>query len=135
MAEKYSGIRANNNINASDVTNALDTKVSLTGSVAETITGLKTFSTSPVVPSKSAEAGNNTTVIATEAQIVNAITASNAYAVSALASKVSTTGNETIYGLKTFNTSPAVPSKNTAAGNNSTVIATETQVYNANVWQ
>jgi hypothetical protein len=138
MAEKYLGIRKDNKIYASDVTNALDTKVSLTGVVAETITGVKTFSTSPVVPSKSADAvASNTTAIATEAQIVKAITASNTYANSALANKVSLTGSiaETITGVKTFSTSPAVPSKNTAAGNNSTVIATEAQVYNANVWR
>ncbi len=34
-----------------------------------------------------------------------------------------------MYGTKTFNTSPVVPSKSTAAGNNPTTIATEAQVY------
>lgn len=36
---------------------------------------------------------------------------------------------QTVYGTKTFNTSPVVPSKSTAAGNNPTTIATEAQVY------
>ena len=35
----------------------------------QTIAGSKTFSTSPAVPSKSSDAGNNPTVIATEAQV------------------------------------------------------------------
>jgi hypothetical protein len=48
---------------------------------------------------------------------------------SALDSKVSLSGDETIYGTKTFATSPLVPSKNTAAGNNPRTIATEAQVY------
>lgn len=38
-------------------------------------------------------------------------------------------GDETIAGTKTFSTSPVVPSKSTAAGNNATVVATEAQVY------
>jgi len=41
---------------------------------------------------------------------------------------VKLTGNQTISGTKTFNTSPPVPNKTTAAGNNATVIATEAQV-------
>jgi hypothetical protein len=129
MAEKYAGIKKDNNINASDVTNALDTKVSLTGD--QTIYGTKIFRVSPVVPGKDTAAGSsNSTVIATEAQIVTTIN-------TALASKVSRTGNvtEDISGKKTFKVSPEVPSKSTPAGNNPTVIATETQVYNANVWQ
>jgi hypothetical protein len=69
MAEKYAGIRSNNNINAADVEAALDTKVSKTGDVPETIEGTKTFTTSPLVPSKSTAAGSNSTVIATEAQV------------------------------------------------------------------
>ena len=41
---------------------------------------------------------------------------------------VKLTGNQTIAGTKTFSTSPPVPSKSTAAGNNATTIATEAQV-------
>lgn len=37
----------------------------------QTISGTKTFSTSPVVPSKTADAGNNGTSIATETQVYN----------------------------------------------------------------
>jgi hypothetical protein len=56
------------------------------------------------------------------------------YIVSALDSKMSLTGDETIYGTKTFTTSPLVPEKpeagtDTPAGNNTTAIATEAQVY------
>ena len=35
----------------------------------QTIGGTKTFTTSPVVPSKSTDAGDNPTVVATEAQV------------------------------------------------------------------
>ncbi|MDR1322925.1 MAG: hypothetical protein LBK68_00640 [Candidatus Margulisbacteria bacterium] len=122
MGEKYPGIRAGNNIYAADVEAALDTKVNLNGN--ETINGTKTFTTSPVVPGKSTAAGSsNSTVIATEAQIVSTVNA-------ALNTKVSLTGNQTIEGTKTFKVSPVVPPKSTAAGNNPTVIATETQVLN-----
>lgn len=37
--------------------------------------------------------------------------------------------NQTINGTKTYLISPVVPSKSTPAGNNSTTIATEAQVY------
>jgi len=37
-------------------------------------------------------------------------------------------GNQSISGTKTFNTSPLIPSKSSAAGNNATIIATEAQV-------
>jgi hypothetical protein len=143
----YEGIVKNNLIKASDIEKALDTKVSLTGD--QNIEGKKTFTTSPLVPSKSTAAGSsNSTVIATEAQVkavadsaaeqIAAMSATNTtYTDTALASKVSMTGNvtETISGIKTFATSPVVPSKSTKAGNSPTVIATEAQVYAANVWQ
>lgn len=41
---------------------------------------------------------------------------------------VDKSSNQTIGGTKTFTTSPVVPSKSTAAGNNPTTIATEAQV-------
>jgi hypothetical protein len=140
MAEKYPGIRPQNNINAADMEAALDTKVSLTG--RQTIDGLKTFNTSPVVPSKVSAAGNSPTVIATEAQIVAALAvastqltaASNTntkYTDDALAKKVNRTDNvtETIYGAKTFSTSPLVPAKNSVADDTkTTAIATEAQI-------
>ncbi|MDR1322926.1 MAG: hypothetical protein LBK68_00645 [Candidatus Margulisbacteria bacterium] len=47
----------------------------------------------------------------------------------ALDNKVSLTWDQTINGTKTFTTSPVVPKKDTAAGNNPTTIATEAQVY------
>ena len=46
-----------------------------------------------------------------------------------LSGYVDTSSNQTIAGTKTFSTSPVVPSKSTAAGNNATTIATEAQVY------
>jgi hypothetical protein len=51
--------------------------------------------------------------------------------VAALDSKVSLAGNEDIYGIKTFNTEPEVPSKTTAvtSSGSATAIATEAQVY------
>ena len=42
---------------------------------------------------------------------------------------VDKTSNQTIWGTKTFTTSPVVPSKSTNAGDNATTIATEAQVY------
>jgi hypothetical protein len=41
---------------------------------------------------------------------------------------VKLSGNQSIAGTKTFSISPVVPSKSTAAGNNPTVVATESQV-------
>ncbi|GBR73540.1 hypothetical protein NO1_0899 [Candidatus Termititenax aidoneus] len=167
MAEKYTGIVAQNLIRASDMENALDTKVSLTEN--ETIEGTKIFTTSPLVPSKATAAGNSPTVIATEAQvkavadaavtrldgaataiearllavtssttteIANAEITSAAYTDNAMAGKVSLTGDERISGTKTFTTSPLVPEKETpVTAENKTVLATEAQVYAANVWQ
>jgi len=42
---------------------------------------------------------------------------------------VKLTGNQSIAGTKTFTTSPVVPQKATAAGNNDTTVATEAQIY------
>ncbi|MDR0618882.1 MAG: hypothetical protein LBG17_03165 [Bacteroidales bacterium] len=44
---------------------------------------------------------------------------------------VHTSGNETIAGVKTFSTHLVVPAKSSTAGNNSTVYATEAQLYTA----
>ncbi|GHT07117.1 hypothetical protein AGMMS49525_16080 [Bacteroidia bacterium] len=81
---------------------------------AQTLAGNKTFSgmttfsvTSPTVPSKSAAAGNNPTVLATEAQV---------------ALKADLAG-------ATFTDAIAVPNKITAVTNNGTLVATEAQVY------
>ena len=46
-----------------------DYLVATTGNKAQTVTWTKTFSTSPIVPSKSTPAGNNSTTIATESQV------------------------------------------------------------------
>jgi hypothetical protein len=88
--------------------------VKLTGD--QTVAGKKTFSTSPVVPSKSAAAGNNPTVIATEAQ-VKAV-ADSVAAKAPLASP-------------TFTGTPKVPNKTSAAENDGTLIATQAQVFQA----
>jgi len=68
---------------------------------AETVTGVKTFSASPVVPSPlgGTDAANKTYADTTAA----------AAAASALASAVHLTGNETIAGTKTFSSAPSVP--------------------------
>ena len=148
-------------IKAADVVAAFDEKandadvVKLTGN--QTIAGTKTFSTSPVVPSKTAAAANTGTAIATEAQVylkaniasptftgtvsvpskTSAATNSGTllateaqvYLKANDADVVKLTGNQTIAGTKTFSTSPVVPSKTAAAANTGTAIATEAQVY------
>ncbi|GBR73259.1 hypothetical protein NO1_0671 [Candidatus Termititenax aidoneus] len=127
MAEKYSGIVKNNNINAQDVIDALDSKVDVTGNV--TINGVKTFAIAPVVPSKNTPltSAGSTTAIATEGQ-VNATAALQADA----STVVTLDGEEPISGQKTFLTPPVVPSKDNVIGfaTGTTVIATEAQVYN-----
>jgi phage-related tail fiber protein len=130
-------------------------KVNLTGD--ETIAGIKTFSSEPVIPSKNTAAGNNATKPATEAQVYKVTTDTvtiadpTASATTLLsgtftalitrlianvkslftsdAQNVKLTGNQTVAGIKTFSSEPVIPSKNTAAGNNATKPATEAQVY------
>ncbi|MDR1996966.1 MAG: hypothetical protein LBQ83_01385 [Candidatus Margulisbacteria bacterium] len=140
----YTAIQQGQRITAQDITNALNAKVNLDGPDDYPIDGQKTFALSPVVPAKSTAAGNNATYIATEAQVYlvnSALSTAITNAAAGLTTKVNkgTSAadgvNETIYGTKTFDTSPVVPAKNTAAGNNSTVIATEAQVYKASLWQ
>jgi hypothetical protein len=87
--------------NISDTTNlqtTLDGKASNTDVVkltgTQTIAGTKTFSTSPVVPSKNTAAGNNATTIATESQVYLKANDSDV---------VKLSGNQTIVGIKTFN--------------------------------
>lgn len=67
---------------------------------AQIIAGAKTFSTSPIVPGKSAAAGNNPTALATEAQVF--LKANDADVVKLI-------GNQTVGGIKTFSLSPVVP--------------------------
>ena len=86
----------------------------------QTVAGTKTFSTSPVVPSKTSAATNTGTAIATEAQVY---LKANDNAV------VKLTGNQTVAWTKTFSTSPVVPSKTADVANTWTAIATEAQVY------
>ena len=91
----------------------------------QTVAGTKTFSTSPVVPSKTAAATNTGTAIATEAQVytvANDLSTLNTNA-------VKTSWNQSIGGTKTFTAEPVLPSKSTAAGDNATKPATEAQVY------
>lgn len=106
-----------------------DTSVDLTNYVtlntAQTISWTKTFSSEPVLPTKSTAATNSWTKPATEAQVYTV-----AQSVSTLDwAVVKTTGNQTIAWTKTFSTSPVVPSKTTDAANSWTAIATEAQVY------
>ena len=86
----------------------------------QTIAWTKTFSISPIVPSKTSAATNTGTAIATEAQVY--LKANNA-------DVVKLTGNQTVAWTKTFSTSPVVPSKTTDVANTWTAIATEAQVY------
>jgi hypothetical protein len=102
-------------VNKSHIDDLLSGKVSLTG--AETIDGLKTFTASPIVPSKDTAAGDNPAAIATEAQVVKTVNDELA-------------GDQTISGKWTFAVSPRVPPKDTAVSRgDSTVIVTEAQVY------
>lgn len=98
--------------------------VKLTGN--QTVAGTKTFSTSPVVPSKTAAATNTGTAIATEAQVYTVASSLSTLDTNA----VKTSWNQSIGGTKTFTAEPVLPSKSTAAGNNATKPATEAQVYN-----
>ena len=91
--------------------NAISTKandsdvVKLTG--AQTIAGIKTFSSAPVVPSKTSAAGSSGTAVATEAQVnLKANLAS-----------------------PTFTGTVSVPNKTTEATNSGTLVATEAQVH------
>ena len=91
----------------------------------QTINWIKTFGTSPVVPSKSTAAGNNPTTIATEKQVYDVAQD----LVTLDSNVVKTSWNQTVNGTKTFWTSPVVPAKSTdASSSNTTVIATEAQV-------
>jgi hypothetical protein len=129
----YAGIAKGAKFTAANMEAALDTRVSATGNVTETISGAKTFTTSPVVPSKNATAGNNATAIATEAQVYKFLEDRKASIDAQLSSKVSLSGDETISGAKTFATSPVVPGKSSVITEindmSNTAIATEAQVY------
>ena len=96
------------------------TAVAVDLSSNQTVAWTKTFSTSPVVPSKTSAATNTGTAIATEAQVY--LKANNA-------DVVKLTGNQTVAWTKTFSTSPVVPSKTADVANTWTAIATEAQVY------
>jgi hypothetical protein len=104
-------------MSATDKTN-LDNAVLRSGD--QTIAGTKTFSTSPVVPEKTAAAADTGTAIATEAQV---------YLKANTADAVLLTGDQTVAGVKTFSSAPVVPSKTAAAADIGTAIATEAQVY------
>lgn len=80
------------NDNFIEIYDALDTKVALTGN--ETIAGVKTFSSSPVVPTPTTDYQAST----------------KKYADDGLDLKVATTGNETVAGIKTFSSFPLTPS-------------------------
>lgn len=85
----------------------------------------KTFTTSPVVPSKSSNAWDNPTAIATEKQVKNV-----SDSLSTLDWQVvKTTWNQSIWWTKTFTTEPVIPSKTALPQSPSaTSPATEKQV-------
>lgn len=80
-----------------------NTVVKLTGD--QTVDGTKTFSTSPVVPSKDSPAADNPTEIATEAQVFLKADDDEV---------VKLTGNQTVAGTKTFTANVNVPLAPTA---------------------
>jgi hypothetical protein len=102
---------------------------------AQNIGGNKTFAISPTVPVKTEAAGNNSTRIATEAQVFQKLD-KNASVADSLklggleaADFLQLAGIQTITGNKVFLISPTMPVKTEAAGNNSTRVATEAQVF------
>ncbi|GBR73258.1 hypothetical protein NO1_0670 [Candidatus Termititenax aidoneus] len=126
MAE-YTGIGRGQSLKASHMEAALDSKVSKEDD--ETIFGLKTFTTSPIVTTGNPTATANT-AIATEAYLYNAFKDKiNKYNV------LYKTGNQdNISGKKTFEKEVLLgtPGKNTAVGNNEAnknAVATEAQVF------
>ena len=117
----------------------------------QTIGWTKTFSTSPVVPSKTTAAANTGTAIATEAQVykkqdtltlpstptawhivtwwANNKTFADWGAIPTSSDYVDLTSNQSVGWVKTFTSEPVLPSKTTAATNTGTKPATEAQVY------
>jgi hypothetical protein len=89
---------------------------------AQTVGGVKTFTSSPIVPT--ADAADNSQKVATTAFVQGEIVSkANASEV------VKLTGNQTIAGVKTFSDSPEVPTA--MAGDNSQKIASTGFVQNA----
>ncbi|GHT08088.1 hypothetical protein AGMMS49525_17290 [Bacteroidia bacterium] len=117
----------------------LNTFKTNTESNAQTLAGVKTFTSAPVVPQKSATitASNATTAaaVATEAQVY--LTA-QAQALAADPTKLQTFRDSvynktmTLNGVKTFASAPLVPAKSAAltAATDTTALATEAQIYN-----
>lgn len=91
----------------------------------QTVGWTKTFTTSPVVPSKSSNAWDNPTAIATEKQVKNV-----SDSLSTLDWQVvKTTWNQSIWWTKTFTTEPVIPSKTALpVSPSATSPATEKQV-------
>ncbi|GHT07120.1 hypothetical protein AGMMS49525_16090 [Bacteroidia bacterium] len=92
-----------------------------------------TFTGAIAVPNKTTAVTNNGTLVATEAQVYALSMAANpgldAFRDSVYTKAQTLAGNKTFSGMTTFSvTSPTVPSKSAAAGNNPTVLATEAQV-------
>lgn len=90
----------------------------------QTIWWTKTFTTSPVVPSKTTAATNSWTAIATEKQVYDV-----AQDLATLDwNVVKKSGDQTIAWTKTFSTEPVIPSKDSAVWTSKTSPATEYQV-------
>jgi hypothetical protein len=86
----------------------------------QTIAGTKTFSTSPVVPSKSTAAWNNATTIATEAQVYlkqDKLTTQTAYTSKWTSTKVPTITTNTLWQVTTITeTSIDFPAETVVSG-------------------
>lgn len=98
----------------------LSATVLLTGD--QTVSGVKTFSSSPLVPNVTA--GDNSSKAA-----------NTAFVAAGLATMVSLTGNQTVAGVKTFSSNPLVPtpsvSDNSQKPATTAYIETKFQVVNA----
>lgn len=108
-----------------DCGGTVDTSNFVDKTSAQTISWAKTFSTEPVLPSKSTLPNSpSNTSPATEWQlksVKDSIPTNSTY--------VDKTSAQTISWKKTFSTEPALPSKTTDATNDGTKPATEAQVY------
>ena len=83
----------------------------------------KTFTTSPVVPSKTTSATNDWTKIATEKQVYDV-----AQSIPDNTDYVDLSTAQSVWWVKTFTSEPVLPSKDTAVGTSKTAPATEYQV-------
>lgn len=112
--------------NLEQIVNGKEPVIEPSPDAAKYYSGDKTWKTLPAPPGTNLEATRNDTSVTITSSTGSDATISGA---TDEVAGVVTTGTQTFAGTKTFKTSPIVPSKSSTAGNNSTAIATEAQVY------